>query len=901
MSARRALFAPEVVQTSAMDCGPAALLCLLSGHGVRASYGRLREACQTDVDGTSIDDLEQVACALGLQAEQVLVPVDHVVLDEAAALPAIAVVRQPAGATHFVVVWRRIGPLFMVMDPGRGRRLVSRAALLDELYVHDMALPAATYRAWAASESHLAPLRARLRALAVGPGPADALVARAVSDPGWRSLAALDAAARTTTSLVAAGALRTGASALALIEELFAAGTRGDREHGPAETAYVARPAPFAEEEQVRVRGAVLLRALGVDTSAGAPATGALAAVGREEPQPWRALWSLLEGRDRHLAGWLLAACIAAGGVVAVESVLLRSLVDVGRDLPSTGGRIAALVTVLLWLFVAFTVEGSLLSSAASLGRRLEAAFRKAFLSKIARLSPRYFGSRLVSDMAERGHSVHFLRRLPELFSRGARATALLLVLVLSIGVVDPPSLPFAALCGAAGLLVPLLASPWLVERDLRARTNAAAASRFFLDALLGLTAIRAHAAERAVADEHEGMVADWARADIASQRAAAIVDLTSAALGFGLSALLVALHLGRSGDGASALLLAWWALALPAQGAELASVARQLPATKNIVVRLLEPLTAPEEEGHPASPRHDEVAAGVSIELRSVLVRAAGHTVLEDVSLRLSPGEHVAVVGPSGAGKSTLLSLLQGLERPAAGEILVDGVALSSGAATRLRQETAWVDPAVQLWNRPLLENLAPSGAERPMGDILEGADLAAVLLRLPEGLASPIGEGGSLLSGGEGQRVRLGRALAAREARLVLLDEPFRGLDRRKRRQALQRARRWFPGATVLCATHDVEETAAFPRVLVVEGGRIVEDGAPSELLARPGSRYAALLAAERACLDELFVGDAWRRLRLTDGVVVEESDVGEAGEEDRDRLTETGERESARGEVA
>src|SRR4030095_3157582 len=73
------LLVPEVIQTSAMDCGPAALKCLLDGFGRPVSYGRLREACQTDVDGTSIDTLEDLAVALGLDAEQVLVPPDHVV------------------------------------------------------------------------------------------------------------------------------------------------------------------------------------------------------------------------------------------------------------------------------------------------------------------------------------------------------------------------------------------------------------------------------------------------------------------------------------------------------------------------------------------------------------------------------------------------------------------------------------------------------------------------------------------------------------------------------------------------------------------------------------------------------------------------------------------------------
>ena len=90
-----------------MDCGLAVLTCLLDGFGVHASYGRLREACQTEVDGTSIDALEDIVCALGLDAEQVMMPVDHLALGEADALPAIIVTRHTTGLTHFVAVWRR--------------------------------------------------------------------------------------------------------------------------------------------------------------------------------------------------------------------------------------------------------------------------------------------------------------------------------------------------------------------------------------------------------------------------------------------------------------------------------------------------------------------------------------------------------------------------------------------------------------------------------------------------------------------------------------------------------------------------------------------------------------------------------------------------------------------------
>src|SRR5271165_4634527 len=94
---RRRIFVPEVVQTSVMDCGPASLKCLAEGFGIPVSYGRLREACQTDVDGTSIDTMEEVAKQLGLEAEQIMVPPDYLLLEETKALPAIAVVELPTG------------------------------------------------------------------------------------------------------------------------------------------------------------------------------------------------------------------------------------------------------------------------------------------------------------------------------------------------------------------------------------------------------------------------------------------------------------------------------------------------------------------------------------------------------------------------------------------------------------------------------------------------------------------------------------------------------------------------------------------------------------------------------------------------------------------------------------
>jgi ATP-binding cassette subfamily B protein len=177
-----------------------------------------------------------------------------------------------------------------------------------------------------------------------------------------------------------------------------------------------------------------------------------------------------------------------------------------------------------------------------------------------------------------------------------------------------------------------------------------------------------------------------------------------------------------------------------------------------------------------------------------------------------------------------------------------------------------------VQIWNKPLLENV-DFGLPEPnyvrSAAAIDAARLRGVLQKLPEGLQTHLGEGGALLSGGEGQRVRLARALAQSGVRLALLDEPFRGLDRTLRSALLADTRRHWDGVTMLCVTHDVSETSSFGRVLVVEDGRIIEDGDPSRL-AKQASRYRELLETERLVRDGMWAGRQWRRVHVEDGNV-------------------------------
>jgi hypothetical protein len=154
-----------------------------------------------------------VAVRLGLDAEQVMLPLDHLLIPEVSALPALLVVTSALGVTHFLIVWRRLGSWVQVMDPAVGRRWMPARQLLDEAYIHGLPVPAEGWRQWAGSEDFLAPLRARMRALGLPATESGRLLDEALADPGWRPLAALDAAVRMTAALVRDGGLRSGSEA----------------------------------------------------------------------------------------------------------------------------------------------------------------------------------------------------------------------------------------------------------------------------------------------------------------------------------------------------------------------------------------------------------------------------------------------------------------------------------------------------------------------------------------------------------------------------------------------------------------------------------------------------------------------------------------------------------------
>lgn len=874
MTAPRRLLAPEVIQTSAMDCGPAALKCLLNGFGIAASYGRLREACQTDVDGTSINTLEDIAVALGLDASQTMLPADWLFLPEARALPCLLVVRVPGGQTHFLVVWRRHGPWLQLMDPATGRRWVRAADFEREIFRHEQLLPAAAVRGWLGSEVPAAILSARLRALGLSPAALETFLETARRDESWRTFAALDAAARLAGLLAGRGALRPGEDARALVAALVA-----DPARIPDRLFSVVDAGKLDGEPAVRLRGAVFVKVAGPR----APGNGEaalppelLAALAEPPARPARLLWDLVRA-DGPLPAFVIAAAaaVSAAGGLAL-GLALRGLCDLRGELPLTGQRLLALAAVATLVAGLLLTEAPAAAAVLRAARGLELRLRLRFLAKLPRLADQYLRSRPRSDMAERAHALYRIRRLPDLASRFLRAALGLAATAAGIVWLDGRTAVPVALALGVAFAFPLLVQPALCEQDLKLRSHGGALTRFTLDALLGLHAVRAHGAAGAMRQAHRQLLGEWAGAAWRLEMTAIRVEVVQMALLNGLAIWLVLAHLDRGGAGSGTLLLVFWSLLLPALALDLARAVWQVPAMRSVTLRLLEPLGALEEPVAEAPKNTGEEGSAVAVRFAGVSVRAGGHTVLDGIDLDLPAGTHAAVVGPSGAGKSSLLGLLLGWHRPASG-VLVDGQPLDPARLAMLAESTAWIDPEVQLWNASCLENLiygAPDGAVAELGNILSEAELAPVVEKLPNGLGTPLGEGGARVSGGEGQRVRIGRALLKRKARLVLLDEPFRGLPRAVRDRLLARLRDVYRDATLLCVSHDVEQARAFPRVLVIDGGRIVEDGAPDDLLAREDGRLRALIDREAAVRERLARENGWRRLCVEDGRLMEEA---------------------------
>ncbi len=232
---------------------------------------------------------------------------------------------------------------------------------------------------------------------------------------------------------------------------------------------------------------------------------------------------------------------------------------------------------------------------------------------------------------------------------------------------------------------------------------------------------------------------------------------------------------------------------------------------------------------------------------LRGVGMRypGAATTALHEVSFDCPHGSVTALVGRSGSGKSTLASLIPRFHEPSSGLILLDGVPLAQYTLASLRRQIAWVGQGITLFDTTIAGNIAYGAlAGASEADIIAAAEAANAMefIRdLPQGIHSRVGEGGALLSGGQRQRIAIARALL-KNAPILILDEATSALDTQSERLIQDALQRLMRDRTTLVIAHRLSTVEHADRIVVLDGGRVVEQGGHHELLAREG-HYAAL----------------------------------------------------------
>jgi ABC-type multidrug transport system fused ATPase/permease subunit len=223
------------------------------------------------------------------------------------------------------------------------------------------------------------------------------------------------------------------------------------------------------------------------------------------------------------------------------------------------------------------------------------------------------------------------------------------------------------------------------------------------------------------------------------------------------------------------------------------------------------------------------------------------GAPVLCGVTLDVAAGERVAIVGRSGEGKSTIADLLVRQLDPAAGCVLLDGVDLKRLTIESVRRHVMVVDQDPFIFNATIAENIRYARPDAAIQDVLaaaHAAGLAPLVARLPNGVDTSAGERGRALSAGERQRVALARAILADPAVLVL-DEATGALDPATEAQVAAGYEAAMRGRTTIIITHRLELARRAERVIVLEGGRIVEEGTADVLLGRDSSSFSTIFA--------------------------------------------------------
>jgi subfamily B ATP-binding cassette protein MsbA len=269
----------------------------------------------------------------------------------------------------------------------------------------------------------------------------------------------------------------------------------------------------------------------------------------------------------------------------------------------------------------------------------------------------------------------------------------------------------------------------------------------------------------------------------------------------------------------------------------------RGLTAAEMIFSLMDQPFEEDEDRRRNMTPL-DKTKGGIRFENVSFSYEQEGDhkDALMNINLTIKPGEVVAFVGPSGGGKSTLVNLLPRFYKPTSGHILLDDIPLEGIVLADVRRQIAFVSQDVILFNDTIAANVAygdgkQGGIDRGrVMEALEAANLGALIKELPEGIDSLIGDNGNRLSGGQRQRLAIARAIY-KDAPILILDEATSALDSESERQVQDALERLMAGRTTLVIAHRLSTIEHADRIVVLEHGKIIENGSHEDLIKQDG----------------------------------------------------------------
>ncbi|HVF93777.1 MAG TPA: ABC transporter transmembrane domain-containing protein [Sphingomonas sp.] len=574
-----------------------------------------------------------------------------------------------------------------------------------------------------------------------------------------------------------------------------------------------------------------------------------------------RLVWDSVIRYPRQLVFALLALLTTSAATIAIPYGFKR-VIDRGFG-PGAGESVASSFHYLLMIVVVLAIATAIRFYFVSwLGERVVADVRTRVQAHLLRLAPRFFEENRPSEIASRLTSDTAL-------IEQVVGTTVSVALRNSFTGVGGMIYLFAISPKLAGMLllgIPLIILPITVlGRRLRnlSRTSqdrVADVGSIATETLGAMKIVQAFGQEEREAARFAGAVDATFAAARRRIVLRAVMTAIMIALIFGSITLVlwegaVDVAAGRISGGAIAAFVLTGGIVAGAFGA-LTEVYGDLLRGAGAASRLAELLEEKPEIAAPASPvaLPRPSRGGVSFDgVRFHYPTRPEIAALNDFTLAVAPGETVAVVGPSGAGKSTLFQLVERFYDPDAGRVLIDGVDLRDADPAEVRARIAMVPQETVIFGASARDNLRYgnwNASDDELWAAAEAANAGEFLRRLPGGLDSFLGEGGARLSGGQRQRITIARALL-RDAPILLLDEATSALDAESERLVQEALERLMTSRTTLVIAHRLATVRAADRIIVMDEGRIVEEGTHASLIGRSGlyARLASLQFSEAA----------------------------------------------------